>query len=288
MPNRSLTDGDTLAILNSVSKTWTPWASTNRSSFPAPPQSFHWKDASVAAEANRTTNDAIAEVVQQLPDRLFALGTAPMQDTDLAIAELEHCINDLGFKGLQVLTNINGEDLAADRFEPFWAKAEELDALIFLHPNGISEGRRLSDHYFINVVGNPFDTALAVHHLIFGGVMERYPNLRILLAHGGGYLPAYSGRIDHAWGARVDCRANLPHPPTTYLKRFYLDAIVFTPHQLKYLVDLYGADRIVIGTDYPYDMGEYDPVGHILDTDGLSESQIQSLLSGTAKSLLKI
>lgn len=255
---------------------------------PAPPQSFHWKEASVAAEANRVTNDAIADIVQQNSDRLLAFGTAPMQDTDLAVAEMEHCVKDLGFKGIQVLTNINGEDLSAERFEPFWAKAQELDTLIFLHPNGISEGQRLSEHYFINVVGNPFDTSLAVQHLIFGGVLERYPNLRILLAHGGGYLAAYSGRIDHAWGARKDCRVNLPKPPSHYLKKLYFDTIVFTPHQLKYLVDLFGADHMTIGTDYPYDMGEYDPVGHVLGTDGLSDAQVSSLLSGTAKKLLKI
>lgn len=255
---------------------------------PAPPQSFHWKEAAVAAEANRITNDAIADVVKQAPDRLFAFGTAPMQDTDLAVAEMEHCVKDLGFKGIQVLTNINGEDLADERFEPFWAKAQELDTLIFLHPNGISEGQRLSQHYFINVVGNPFDTSLAVHHLIFGGVLERYPNLRILLAHGGGYLAAYSGRIDHAWGARKDCRVHLPKPPSHYLKKLYLDTIVFTPHQLKYLVDVFGADQMTIGTDYPYDMGEYDPVGHVLGTDGLSDDQVAALLSGTAKKLLKI
>lgn len=254
---------------------------------PAPPQSFHWKEAKVAAEANRVTNDGIAQVVKQAPDRLFGFGTAPMQDTDLAIAEMEHCVNSLGFKGLQVLTNINGEDLAAERLEPFWAKAQELDTLIFLHPNGISEGQRLSQHYFINVVGNPFDTSLAVQHLIFGGVLERYPDLRILLAHGGGYLASYSGRIDHAWGAREDCRASLPKPPSYYLKKLYFDTIVFTPHQLKYLVDVFGADHMTIGTDYPYDMGEYDPVGHVLGTEGLSETDVSDLLSGTAKRLLK-
>ncbi|MGI9520096.1 MAG: amidohydrolase family protein [Hyphomicrobiaceae bacterium] len=255
---------------------------------PAPPQSFHWKEAAVAAEANRATNDAIAEVVKQVPKRLHAFGTAPMQNTDLALAEMDHCVENLGFKGMQVLTNINGEDLASERFEPFWAKAQELDTLIFLHPNGISEGERLKEHYFINVVGNPFDTSLAVQHLIFGGVLERYPNLRILLAHGGGYLASYSGRIDHAWGARRDCQANLPNPPTHYLKKLYFDTIVFSLHQLRYLVDVFGADHLAIGTDYPYDMGEYDPIGHVLGVEEMNDAQVADLLSGTARKLLKI
>ncbi len=255
---------------------------------PAPPQSFYWKPAGPASEALHLINEAIADTIRQVPDRLIGFGALPMQDTELAVAELEHCVRDLGFKGVQVLTNVNGEELSAQRFEPFWAKAEELGTVVFLHPNGIPDGNRLKDHYFINVVGNPYDTSLCVHHLIFDGVLERHPKLRILLAHGGGYLAAYCGRIDHAWGAREDCRLHVPQAPTTYLKRLYLDTIVFTPHQLKYLVDVFGADHIALGTDYAYDMGEYDPVGHILSTDGLNEAQIADLLSGTARRLLKL
>ena len=126
-------------------------------------------------------------------------------------------------------------------FAPFWKKAEELGALVIIHPNGFTKAKRLSRFYFNNVIGNPFETTLALHYLIFDGVLERHPNLKIFAMHGGGYLGAYSGRIDHAWGARSDCHANLPKPPTSYLKKVYVDTVVFTPGQLKALVDTFGA-----------------------------------------------
>ena len=136
--------------------------------------------------------------------------------------------------------------------------------LVVLHPNGFTQAERLTRYYFNNVVGNPFDTSVALHYLIFDGVLERHPNLKILAVHGGGYLASYSGRIDHAWGARSDCRGTLPKPPTSYLKKnVYVDSVVFTPHQLKYLVEVFGADKILMGTDYPYDMAESDPIGHL-------------------------
>jgi len=135
------------------------------------------------------------------------------------------------------------------------------------------------------VIGNPLETTIALHYLIFDGVLERHPNLKILAVHGGGYLASYSGRIDHAWGARSDSHGGLPHPPTTYLKRIYFDTVVFTPHQLIELVRLYGADKIVMGTDYPFDMGDYDPVGHVC-TAGLDAAAVAAICGGNAKRLL--
>lgn len=255
---------------------------------PVPMQSYYWVPAKIAQEACRAVNDGIRDAVKTDPEKFIGFGATPMQDCELAVAEMDYCVNTLGFKGIQVLTNVNGEELASKRLEPFWAKANELGCVIFLHPNGFTEGRRLAKHYFINVIGNPFDTSLAVHHLIFEGVLERYRDLKIVLAHGGGYLAAYSGRIDHAWGARPDCREKTPRPPTEYLKKLYVDSVVFTPHQLKYLVDLFGADRVLLGTDYPYDMAEYDPVGHVLETDGLSAGEIAAVLGGSAKNLLNL
>src|ERR1700738_2826510 len=164
----------------------------------------------------------------------------------------------LGFKGAQILTNVAGKELSDPDFAPFWAKAEALGALVVIHPNGFTSGERFSRLYFSNVIGNPLETTTALHYLIFDGVLERHPKLKILAVHGGGFLGGYSGRIDHAWGARLDCQAGLPHPPTYYLKKGFVDSIVFTPHQLKELVDVFGADHLVMGTDYPYDMAESD------------------------------
>jgi aminocarboxymuconate-semialdehyde decarboxylase len=129
-----------------------------------------------------------------------------------------------------------------------------------LHPNGFTHGERLTKLYFNNILGNPLETALALHNLIFSGTLARFPDLKLMAVHGGGYLPAYSGRIDHAWGARRDSLGDLPLQPTTYLRQVYLDTVVFSYHQLAYLLDLFGPDRILMGTDYPYDMAEYNPM----------------------------
>src|SRR6202000_3220940 len=149
----------------------------------------------------------------------------------------------LKFKGVQILTNVAGRELSDPAFAPFWKRAEGLHALVLLPPIGFTEGQRLSRFYFNNVIGNPLETTLALHYLIFDGVLERYPNLKIFAMHGGGYLGGYSGRIDHAWGARSDSHGTLPKPPTEYLKKVYVDTVVFTPIQLEALVKTFGVDK---------------------------------------------
>jgi len=167
-------------------------------------------------------------------------------------------------------------------------RAEALGAVVMIHPNGFTEGRRLQNYYFSNVIGNPLETTIGLHYLIFDGILERYPDLKVFAVHGGGYLPAYSGRIDHAWGARKDSRGALPKPPTEYLRKIYFDNVVFTPHQLEYLVKVYGADKIVMGTDYPYDMADYDPVEHILSVPSFSQEEVAQIAGGTALKLFNI
>lgn len=137
-----------------------------------------------------------------------------------------------------------------ERYRPFFAKAEELGAFIMLHPNGFTHGERRTHFYLNNMLGNPLETTLALNNLILSGVLARFPNLKLMAVHGGGYLPAYSGRIDHAWGARQDSRGDLLLQPTTYLRQVYLDTVVFSYHQLAYLLDVFGPDRILMGTDY--------------------------------------
>ena len=211
-------------------------------------------------------NNTLSKVAADRPDRFLSLGHLPLQDTEAAVKEMERGVKELNLKGFQVL-----------------------GTLIFIHPNGYPQGDRLKNHYFNNVIGNPLDTTVALHHLIFDGTLEKFPNLKILASHGGGYLPSYAGRIDHAWGARPDCRGNdLKHPPTYYLKKMYFDSIVFTYEQLKYLVDVFGADQIIMGTDYPYDMAEDDPVGHVLGTPGLNQDDIKKITGINAAKLLDI
>jgi aminocarboxymuconate-semialdehyde decarboxylase len=252
---------------------------------PPPPQCYFTVPADIAVPAIRMVNDGIAEYVAGKPDRFTALGTVPLQDGAEAAKELERCMGTLGFKGAQILTNVAGNELSDPAYALFWAKAEALGALVVIHPNGFTEGQRLTRFYFNNVIGNPFETTVALHYLIFDGVLERHPKLKILAVHGGGYLAGYSGRIDHAWGARSDVRGTLPKPPTEYLKRVYFDTIVFTPHQLKYLIDVFGADHVIMGTDYPYDMADSDPIGH-LGASALDASTMAAVAGGNAKKLL--
>jgi len=160
-----------------------------------PPQCYYTVPLDIAAPASRMVNEGLSEYAAQTPDRYAVLGTVPLQDGDEAAKELEHAMTRLGHKGVQILTNIDGKELSDPVAAPFWAKAEELGALVVIHPNGFTEGQRLARFYFNNVVGNPFETTLALHYLIFDGVLERHPNLKIVAVHGGGYLAAYSGRI---------------------------------------------------------------------------------------------
>jgi aminocarboxymuconate-semialdehyde decarboxylase len=252
---------------------------------PPPPQCYYAVPLDIAVKAAQLVNDGIAEFVAGKPERLKGFGSVPMPDGNEAAKELERCVTRLGFKGVEILTNVNGTELSDPAFAPFWKKAEELGALVVIHPNGFTHAERLSRFYFNNVIGNPLETTIALHYLIFDGVLERHPGLKILAVHGGGYLASYAGRIDHAWGARSDSRGDLPHPPTTYLKRVYFDTVVFTPHQLQELVRLYGAEHILMGTDYPFDMADYDPVGHVCGAR-LDAAAVAAICGGNTRRLL--
>ena len=179
---------------------------------PPPPQCYYAVPLDIAVKAAQIVNDGIAEFVARKPDRLKGFGTVPMPDGSEAAKELERCVAKLGFKGVQILTNVNGRELSDPAFAPFWRKAEELGAFVVIHPNGFTQAERLSRFYFNNVIGNPLETTIALHYLIFDGVLERHPNLKILAVHGGGYLASYAGRIDHAWGARSDSHGDPAAP----------------------------------------------------------------------------
>jgi aminocarboxymuconate-semialdehyde decarboxylase len=253
---------------------------------PAPPQCYYSIDPKIAETGHRLTNEGVAEFCSRKPDRFVGLGTVTLQEPELAVRELDYIMGELGLKGVQILTNVDGQELSDPKFRPFYARAEELGAFIMMHPNGFTQGQRLTDFYFNNIIGNPFETTLALHKLIFSGTLARFPELKLMAVHGGGYLPSYSGRIDHAWGARQDAHADIPLPPTTYLRQVYLDTVVFSYHQLAYLIDLFGPDHILMGTDYPYDMAEYNPVGHIAGVEGMDETTLSQIAGGNAARLL--
>src|SRR6266513_3210149 len=255
---------------------------------PSPNQTYYAADPDLGIATARIVNDNLADIAGRHPDRFVPLGTVPFQAPDLAVAELDRLHKSLGFRGIEIATNVAGEDLSAERFRKIFARVEELGMLIFIHPTGLPEARRFADHYLVNVIGNPLDSTVAVHHLIFGGVLHDHPNVKLVIAHGGGYLPAYSGRIDHAAAARPDCCERIDRMPTEYLRRLYFDTIVFTHHKLEYLVDQYGADHVLMGTDYPADMGEIDPIGFIEGAAGLGAEERSAILVLNAARLLGI
>lgn len=257
---------------------------------PAPQQTYYWAEPGLGAELSRSINDRLAEIVAKWPDRFVALGTVPLQNVELAVIELERCVKQLGLRGVEINPNVAGRDLTDSslNLDRFFAKARELDIVIFMHPIGFTQGERLMDHYFNNVIGNPLDTTLGTSRLIFDGVMERHAGLKVVLPHAGGFLAHYWARMDHAWRARADCRTVIKKAPSSYLKKFYFDTIAFDPEMLRNLIDKFGAEQVVLGTDYPFDMGEEDPVGLIGSVPRLPAAEKEKIMGGNAARLLKI
>jgi len=257
---------------------------------PAPQQTYYWTDPGEGQALARMVNERLAEIVSKWPDRFVALGTVPLQDSSLAVSELEHAVKHLGLRGVEINPSVNGMDLTDPRLalEKFFAKAQELDVVIFMHPIGFTHGERLMNHYFNNVIGNPLETTVAASHLIFDGVLERHPKLKVVLPHAGGYLAHYWARMDHAWKARPDCHTVIKKKPSSYLEKFYFDTITFDRTMLANMVKRYGADHVVLGTDYPYDMGMEQPVDFIGGTKGISASDKARIMGANAARLLGI
>jgi aminocarboxymuconate-semialdehyde decarboxylase len=254
---------------------------------PSPFHFMYWLPPELATKVSRSVNERLAAIVEEHPDRFVALAHVPLQAPDAAAEELEYCVKRLGFRGVEIGTNVVGTEISRGR-DPFWRKVQELDVVVFMHPNGFTGGERLADHYFTNVIGNPLDTTVAVGHLVFDGVLERFPKLKLIAAHGGGYVAHYPARMDHVWGARPDARSVLKRSPRHSLAKLYFDTIVFDREQLKHLVNLWGADHVLAGTDYPYDMGMYDPRGFVGGCGFLKAGDKAKILGLNAARLLKI
>lgn len=254
---------------------------------PSPNQYHYWAPQDLAEDIVRIQNDALADLVGQAPDRLLALGAIAMQHPALAVEQMRHCVRDLGFKGVEISSVIDGADLSDRRFDPVWAEAEALGAVVFIHPMGCSLDERLAPAYLSNHVGQPVEHAVALSHLIFGGVLDRHSGLKIVAAHGGGYLPAHMGRADHAWAQRSDA-CTCAHRPSSYLGRLHFDSLVYEPRDLALLIERVGVSQVVVGTDYPFDMGHYDIHGLIAGVPGLTDSDRADLLGGNIMRLMGI
>ena len=254
-------------------------------------QYFHWADHDLAAKIVRLQNEKLTEVCAAHPERFVPIGAVALQHPELSASQLEYAMKELGHRGVMLTCSIDGMELANTKFNPFWAKAEELGAVVFLHPRGFAEGesRLQGNGRLFNIIGNPLETTVALSHLIFEGTLDRYPGLKLVAAHGGGYLPAYIGRSDHCHTTDDrGCAGEEQKVPSDYLKQIYFDSLVYRTRNLQQLIDEAGASQVVLGTDYPYGMQNRNAVAHILSVPGLTDDQREAILGGNLAELLKL
>ena len=253
---------------------------------------WYGKDRDLAEKIVTIQNEKLAELVASHPDRFAAFGSLTLQDPALAVRQLETAMQKQGLKGAAIGDRVGGDEFSNPKFDPVWAKAEELGAVLFIHPQGVPElNKRWKGNGFLaNTVGNPLATTIALQHLIFDGTLDRFPGLKVLAAHGGGYLPSYAARDDHAClvsPANCDPEIKLKKQPTEYLKQIHYDSLVFTPEALRHLVAQVGASQIMLGSDFPY-IWELHPVDPIFATHTLSDAEKYAILGGNAAKLFGV
>lgn len=245
----------------------------------------------VAAEIVRIQNEKLAGFCATYPERFVAFASVALQYPDLAVQQLEHGVRTLGLRGAAVGASVAGNEFSDPKFHPFWAKAEELGVLIFIHPQSTPElaKRFKGNGWLANTIGNPLDTTIALSHLIFEGTLDRFPGLKICSAHGGGFLPSYAPRSDNCLrvAPEMDSGVKLRKKPTEYLRQMYYDTLVFTAEALRHLAAEVGTSQLVIGTDHPIPWNP-DPVDHILNAPGFSDDERRAMLGETAAKLLGI
>ncbi len=247
----------------------------------------YWAKPKDTLELSIFLNDHIANILTLYPKHFIGLGTVPLQDPDLAIQEL-HRIMKLGFKGVQIGTHINQWNLNNTNLIPFYSEAEKLGAAIFVHPWDMMGQNDMPEYWLPWLVGMPAETSRAICSMIFGGIFERFPNLKVAFAHGGGSFPATLGRIEHGFQVRPDlCAVDNPYNPKKYLGKFYLDSLVHDPKMLQYIVDLFGVDKVMLGSDYPFPLGEDIP-GKMIKENPFSLNDKHKLLNQNAKDWLNI
>jgi len=247
----------------------------------------YWADPELGVQLARVVNDAMAQAHTAHPDRFVGLATLPMQDPERAVEEVDRAARLPGIRGIYLGTNVNGRELDDPSFTPIFERAHDIGLPVFLHPLNVVGAERLAPFYLGNLLGNPFDTAVAAAHLIFGGVLDRFPKLTVCLPHAGGALPYLVGRLDRGRKVRRELR-HMKRPPSAYLRRFTYDTVSHSPAALRYLIGLVGADRVLIGSDYCFDMGYERPVEVITRLPGLSSTDRRLILGGTATRLLDL
>jgi aminocarboxymuconate-semialdehyde decarboxylase len=250
------------------------------------PPMVYWADGTLGMRLAKLVNNAMAEAGRLHPDRFVALATLPLQDPEAAVAEVERTVSQLSCRGIYLGTNIRGKELTDPSFVPVFERIHALNLPIFLHPLNVIGAQRLTNYYLHNLLGNPFDTAVAAANLIFSGLLDRFPKLQVCLPHAGGAFPYLIGRLNHGWKVRQECKT-LKKPPSSYLRRFTYDTISHAPESLDYLIKLVGVDRVMMGSDYCFDMG-YDRPVKVVTALKLSRSDQEKILRGNAQRLLKL
>src|SRR5258705_10240281 len=248
-------------------------------------QGLDWADAQTSLRLARTTNDWIAKAVAAHPARFVGLGTLPLHMPSLAVTELERCMGDLRLKGVAMSTAAGGMELGDPGLRPFWEKAEALGAVVYIHPGG-NRDRRFKRFHLWNSVGQAFEEAMAISSLMYDGVLDAFPRLKICISHGGGYMPYYMGRIDRNYVEKANPRINMRKPPIEYLRMLYFDSCVYDRAVLQHLVDKVGAERVLLGSDYP--VGENKPIEFIAETGTLSALQKDAIVQANAAGLLGV
>ncbi|MER7795071.1 amidohydrolase family protein [Streptomyces sp. NPDC097640] len=253
---------------------------------PSPSHYHYWAEEETAEKVCLLANEATAAHCSAAPERLRGLGLVPLQHPQLAVRALDHALEQ-GLSGVEISSHAPGRELSDPAYEPFWSRAEETGAVLFVHPFGCTLDERLDQWYLSNTVGQPVENAIALSQLIFSGVLDRHPGLKLIAAHGGGYLPTHIGRSDHAWSARSDAGADCAHLPSSYLKRLYFDSLVHDPHVLRELIRVAGPDRVCLGSDFPFDMGTEGPVA-ALRAARLPAADFDAVRGGNAAALLNL
>ena len=253
----------------------------------ASPQTYYYdQEPSAGVALSAIQNEQIAKTVSENPDRFIGIATLPMQAPEQAAQELRRGIREFGLRGAMIGSNVEGKNLDDPSFEPLWATAAELDAFMFIHPAGVAGANRMKDYYLRNFVGNPLDTTIAAACLVFGGVLERHPNLTVVLAHGGGMVPYQMGRWVHGWKERApEPQVKLKVSPQASIDRLYFDTILHAKPQLEAMIGWVGAPRVLLGSDYPYDMAMLDCARHVRSL-AISDADKATILGGAAERLL--
>lgn len=271
---------DTAARLADMAKAKTEMAAVSLS----PTLFYYWAEPKLALDMARLANDGIYALTRECPGKVVGIGTLPMQDLNLAIGELRRCARDLDFKAILIGSNVEGTQFDEPRFLPFFKECEALGLFVIFHPYYVGTKTMFTKYYLTNLYGNPLDTAMVIASLIFGGVLDQCPKLRVGFVHGGGFFPYQLGRLKHGYEVRNEPKVNGVKSPEKYMHQLYFDSVVFMNQQLRFLVDWAGADHVMLGSDYPFDMGDPAPVDFVSGA-GLTPAQTGAVLSGTARKL---